>query len=695
MIRLIGRARGDTRRRAAVLAVAALVALAGEGAIGEVATTSAAAVQAEDQAGTTALRTAMTWTVLGRHGDYAHFGSDARTSPYAGDTPVDQFLPVLCLLVDGRPAPGGLVFDMYNGWARGAARATGAVRGDVLTSQARGDAICAENFGAGWRLAEFHDGRYGPGFAYGGGWSFWAAAGQLLPNTRYWVAINDQPANAWNSVGDLPPPVQWPPEDVIVKTRLQEIMQPLLGFARDQRFRDLVNAGVARQHDGDTDVLLADLIRSAESAQLVDPNSPPWRAIKDTVAYLRGVHGGQDPHIYIPNYGDGAVPGPNVTMVLHESDMNRTSLPGYQVDAAGNLQVLPFLIDETYTETNEVWALTINEGPDVGDPADAAALESFMETSDAGTAQVCGPEGLRHNRGLEYLSKIQAEHLGSIEPWIRGKIELRLVVLGKGGQQILNHRFPKIARKKLKRQRIHQLDLFVTTWDRVDLGAYWYYDWWEVNKVLKLDSVELNLGVTIGEKLQITPGIKISVSIEERRHDIGGRLIAFREPTTIKYAAGALNFWVCSNGGQEDNWAMLANASASTTYPFEGYSPNWVNDGSRSTRLGGLHSWANAASWQGGNLPQWVQLNWTTPVTFNELVVYTTEGYPIQNYEIQMLTPAGAWQRISVRTGNTATMVVHDLAQSYTAQAVRILGTMGPNIQPQHVRVNEFEVYNR
>ena len=40
-------------------------------------------------------------------------------------------------------------------------------------------------------------------------------------------------------------------------------------------------------------------------------------------------------------------------------------------------------------------------------------------------------------------------------------------------------------------------------------------------------------------------------------------------------------------------------------------------------------------------------------------------------------------------------MIVHQLAFDYTARFVRIFGTRGPNIQPQHVRVNEFEVYHR
>jgi len=161
------------------------------------------------RAATTGVRTGMTWTVVGQQSGYVHVGSDAQTNPYAGDTTIDRFLPILCVLVDNRAAPAGITFDSYNGWARGAVQATPAIAATALTSQAQGDAICADTFGTGWRLAEFHDGRYGSGFSSTSGWSYWAA-GSLAPGTRFWTAISDQPANPWNSAGTVPTTVATP-----------------------------------------------------------------------------------------------------------------------------------------------------------------------------------------------------------------------------------------------------------------------------------------------------------------------------------------------------------------------------------------------------------------------------------------------------------------------------------------------------
>jgi hypothetical protein len=139
----------------------------------------------------------MTWRVLDQKGSYVSVGTDAQTNAYQGDTTVASSLPVLCLNKDGRAAPSGFHFDFYNGWASGDVKLTAPLPGSVLVSARAADAACARAFGNAYRMAEFHDG--------GGGWAWWAQ-GVLSTTGRFWVAISDQPANPWNSVGDLPDP---------------------------------------------------------------------------------------------------------------------------------------------------------------------------------------------------------------------------------------------------------------------------------------------------------------------------------------------------------------------------------------------------------------------------------------------------------------------------------------------------------
>lgn len=80
---------------------------------------------------------------------------------------------------------------------RGHGRGDPPVQGSSLTSRTVADDLCVQYYGTGWRIAEFHDGRYGSSLEYSGGWSFWAY-GYVPEGVRFWTAIDDQSANTWS-----------------------------------------------------------------------------------------------------------------------------------------------------------------------------------------------------------------------------------------------------------------------------------------------------------------------------------------------------------------------------------------------------------------------------------------------------------------------------------------------------------------
>lgn len=113
-------------------------------------------------------------------------------NPYQGDTSCRTVLPVLCIKTTGAPKPVGVQNSFYQGWVGGTLAATQAVMGAVLGSPAVATARCVAELGDGWRMAEFHDGQ--------GGWGLEGHKGSgFETRTRYWVHINDQPGNCWNS----------------------------------------------------------------------------------------------------------------------------------------------------------------------------------------------------------------------------------------------------------------------------------------------------------------------------------------------------------------------------------------------------------------------------------------------------------------------------------------------------------------
>jgi hypothetical protein len=160
-------------------------------------------------------RKAMTWCVLDiviLNGiPYALFGTDSLTNPYQGDTDTNSVLPLLCFKKMGFPRPVGLPNSsttnggaLRGSWSGGKVLIVPDVHGKTLTSQAVADEYCRRQglhvLGEdGFRMAEFHDGDRNAGWA---GWDFWADASAMpslrISDMRYWVSINDQPANPWS-----------------------------------------------------------------------------------------------------------------------------------------------------------------------------------------------------------------------------------------------------------------------------------------------------------------------------------------------------------------------------------------------------------------------------------------------------------------------------------------------------------------
>jgi len=133
----------------------------------------------------------LTFLLEETRGDLVHVGvgmyNEHANGAYGGDTACSDSLPVLCIRKDGLPQPANVTFDGYHGWSGGQLRTTTPTPGTSLTSRAVADALCASQHGAGYRMAEFHD---------GGGWHYWGKGPVCGDN--FWVAINDQRANPWD-----------------------------------------------------------------------------------------------------------------------------------------------------------------------------------------------------------------------------------------------------------------------------------------------------------------------------------------------------------------------------------------------------------------------------------------------------------------------------------------------------------------
>ncbi|HEV8238737.1 MAG TPA: hypothetical protein VGS57_05175 [Thermoanaerobaculia bacterium] len=114
-------------------------------------------------------------------------------NPTTGDTPCSTPLPLLCIRKSGNgfplPKPMGVNNSNQNSlWSGGVIGTTAPVVPPPTLVAA--NALCVQQFGTDWRVAEFHD---------GWGWGFQAYGGVGNQALRFWVDINDQSnGKCWN-----------------------------------------------------------------------------------------------------------------------------------------------------------------------------------------------------------------------------------------------------------------------------------------------------------------------------------------------------------------------------------------------------------------------------------------------------------------------------------------------------------------
>ncbi len=136
-----------------------------------------------------ALHKGLTWKLLATNSTTGTIdvGCANGCDAYKGDTSCRTELPLLCIKKAGPgfplPVPASVNnTDKYHKWSGGVVGTTKATVPPATLAAA--DALCVKEFGAGWRVAEFHD---------GWGWHFQAFGGVGNPAQSFWVHINDQP----------------------------------------------------------------------------------------------------------------------------------------------------------------------------------------------------------------------------------------------------------------------------------------------------------------------------------------------------------------------------------------------------------------------------------------------------------------------------------------------------------------------
>lgn len=657
----------------------------------------------------------MTWTVLGQQNGYVHVGADAQTNAYAGDTTIDQFLPILCVLVDGRAAPSDIAFDYYNGWVRGAVQATPPIPGTVLTSQAEGDAICADTFGSGWRLAEFHDGRYGADFSASGGWTFWGQ-GQVAAGTRFWVAISDQPANPWNSAGQVPAVVAVPK---FITSDAPVPNQYLAMFSESTPESDVQS--------------LADSLVATYGGSIIDV-FPAVQGFSFSGNDAQAQAMSQD-------YRVESVEQDSYGQELeewHRDRIDQRNLPLNNVYAPSNGNngsgVYIYVLDTGFRPTHQEFGGRAWQAADfirfLGSRDDCnghgTAVGSVAGGSTVGVApgaylvsiRIAGCQGNAYNpavsvfsstivAGLDWVARHHVKPAvanisygfspGFLRRWLRlptpmdravkRAVRAGVTVVAAAGNEGKNadRSTPARASDAISVSATNSSDT------RPSWANYGKVDIFAPGVSLRAAGLSSDAAYVYTSGTSIaSPMVAGAAALYLQDHrtaspgEVRNALQSGATPNVVNNpgpgSANRLLFVGVSN------FARQANASASTTYP--GYSAGRVIDGDRNTTVGGTYSWAN--DW-GAPMPQWLELSWSSPITTSRVVLYTTSGYVLRDYDIQYWT-GSSWVSLASVNFNTAVSRTHTFSPVTTTR-LRVLGRRGPDNQPGYVRVNELEVY--
>jgi len=327
-----------------------------------------------------------------------------------------------------------------------------------------------------------------------------------------------------DETGDLKPISATQPNPAIAE--LYNIGKAVAQLSGNADFRRNVYVEVAKRFDGDENVLVETMLDNLSSMKNDRMSDEQQQALRQKVNKLQAGTATTTKHypqIYIPHFeelqsrkdnsegADLSTSGeePIVYVFWDGNEAETNEYPGYTMNANGELEKLPYLISEKYTQQHEVWVLSFNEriGYKV---AEGPASES--------NARISG------NR--EFVYQVQTDDLGYIEGWPAGDVELFLSCAS-AKFKLFEGRIPTINRSSMKDRKWANVNHFIFYWYTTpEHGTIIAYDWTEKddggdNETTITYTVPANNGL---------PGVTYSYKISNNDEHCVYQVVQFDDP---------------------------------------------------------------------------------------------------------------------------------------------------------------------
>lgn len=286
-----------------------------------------------------------------------------------------------------------------------------------------------------------------------------------------------------------------------------------------------------KQEQGDYTIRIDNLIARLRKNGILMSNSG-IEALEELSGKMKSIKTGRIPIIFIPSaetvenkkrrflassdVGGGSNPDPYYFVPSESPQGPGDSYPGYVLNTSGQF-VFYGQIYEEFAWENDVYVIGFEE---VVSPENLIAIEE----GDNPPPPNPPASSIRTDGVKEYSGRPQITDLGTVEPWIWGKLELKYFINDSYGGLIKEKGFGKRKRSHFRNQNWHDFNDFV---------GHWYWDVWGPSTLERW--IEEDGGATSTVSTSFNPGqglpsVTITHTIKSEDYNMGASQVQFSDP---------------------------------------------------------------------------------------------------------------------------------------------------------------------